>query len=122
MGGRSFTRGIASAVTVLAANASVADAAATAVANSCFVEDKGILQLPAEKIDPNSDLTGTLITTAVGPLSEDKRRRAIELARERAEYLVQNNTVIGAFIALENQFAVTDSLQPYISEASEATD
>ena len=40
VGGRSLTRGIASAVTVLAANASVADAAATAIGNACFVEDE----------------------------------------------------------------------------------
>jgi ApbE superfamily uncharacterized protein (UPF0280 family) len=116
MGGRSFTRGIASAVTVLAENASIADAAATAVANACYVEDKGVFQLAAEKIDPNSDLRGTLITMEVGPLSEEKKRRAIESAQEKAEYLVQNNSVIGAFIALENQFAVTGSMQPYILE------
>jgi len=119
MGGRSFTRGIASAVTVLADNASVADAAATAVANSCFVEDKGIFQLPAEKIDPNSDLTGTLITTEVGPLSMEKKLKAIECAQEKAEYLVQKKAIIGAFIALENQFVVTDSMQTYISEAAD---
>lgn len=119
MGGRSFTRGIASAVTVLADNASVADAAATAVANSCFVEDKSILQMPAEKIEPNSDLMGTLITTEVGPLNMEKRLKAIESAQEKAEYLVQKKAIIGAFIALENQFVVTDSMQPYISEVSE---
>jgi ApbE superfamily uncharacterized protein (UPF0280 family) len=116
VGGRSFTRGIASAVTVIADNASVADAAATAVANSCFVEDKSILQLPAEKIDPNSDLMGTLITTEVRQLSKEKRLRAIESAQEKAEYLVQKKAIIGAFIALENQFVVTDSMQPYISD------
>ena len=58
LGGRSFTRGIASAVTVLAASASVADAAATAIANACFVKDKNIRQAPAEQIDPNTDLSG----------------------------------------------------------------
>ena len=63
MGGRSFTRGIASAVTVLAANASVADAAATAIGNACLVEDGGIVQLPAENLDPNTDLAGLLVTT-----------------------------------------------------------
>ena len=115
MGGRSFTRGIASAVTVLADNASVADAAATAVANSCFVEDKGVLQLAAEKIDPNSDLTGTLITTEVGPLSEEKRRRAIESAQEKTEYLVQKKAVIGGFIALEDAMVISEGMQPYIS-------
>ena len=119
MGGRSFTRGIASAVTVLADNASMADAAATAIANSCFVEDRGILMLPAEKMDPSSDLMGTLITTEVGPLSREKRLRAIESAQEKAEYLVQKNVVTGVFIALENQYLVTDSLKPYISEINE---
>ncbi len=72
VGGRSLTRGIASAVTVLAANASVADAAATAIANACFVEDDRIIQVPAEKIDPNTDLTGIRVTTEVGPLSSGK--------------------------------------------------
>ena len=115
MGGRSFTRGIASAVTVLAENASVADAAATAVANACYVEDKGVLQLAAEKIDPNSDLTGTLITTEVGPLSEEKRRRAIESAQEKTEYLVQKKAVIGGFIALEDAMVISEGMQPYIS-------
>ena len=115
MGGRSFTRGIASAVTVLAENASVADAAATAVANACYVEDKGVLQLAAEKIDPNSDLRGMLITTEVGPLSEEKRRRAIESAQEKAEYLVQKEAVIGGFIALEDAMVISEGMQPYIS-------
>jgi ApbE superfamily uncharacterized protein (UPF0280 family) len=115
MGGRSFTRGIASAVTVLADRASVADAAATAVANSCYVEDKRVLQLAAEKIDPNSDLTGTLITTEVAPLSEEKRRRAIESAQEKTEYLVQKKAVIGGFIALEDAMVISEGMQPYIS-------
>jgi len=83
------------------------------------VEDKGIFQLPAEKIDPNSDLTGTLITTEVGPLSMEKKLKAIECAQEKAEYLVQKKAIIGAFIALENQFVVTDSMQTYISEAAD---
>jgi ApbE superfamily uncharacterized protein (UPF0280 family) len=120
MGGRSFTRGIASAVTVIAENASVADAAATAVANACYVEDKGVRQLPAETIDPNSDLRGTLITTEVGPLSMERKLQAIVSAYKKAEHLVQKKTIIGAFIALENQFAVTDSMQPYISKVSES--
>ena len=119
MGGRSFTRGIASAVTVLADKASTADAAATAVANACVVEDEGIFQLPAEKIDPNSDLTGMLITTEVGPLSMEQRLKAIKSAQEKAEYLVQKKAIIGALIALENQFVVTDSMHPYISEAAD---
>ena len=47
-GGRSFTRGIASAVTALAGSASFADAASTAIANACFVESENIQQIPAK--------------------------------------------------------------------------
>jgi ApbE superfamily uncharacterized protein (UPF0280 family) len=118
VGGRSFTKGIASAVTVLAANASVADAASTAIANACIVEDNSIIQLPAEKVDPDSDLAGTNVTTEVGSLSSKKISMAIAIAQRKADYLAQKGVIIGAFIALKGQFVITDGMQPYISAAS----
>ena len=118
VGGRSFTRGIASAVTVLAANASAADAAATAVANACFVEDKGIIQMPAEKMDPSSDLAGINVTTAVGSLSSENILIALDSARQKAEYLFQENLITGAFIALGNVHTITDGMQECILPAA----
>jgi ApbE superfamily uncharacterized protein (UPF0280 family) len=115
MGGRSFTRGIASAVTVLAQNASVADAAATAVANACFVEDKAILQMPAENMDPNSDLTGIHVTTGVRPLSPESIRIAVGNARHKAENLSQKGIIVGAFIAIDNVIVVSEGMRPYVS-------
>jgi len=120
VGGRSLTRGIASAVTVVAANASVADAAATAIGNACFVEDDGIIQLPAESLDPNTDLGGLSVTVEVGELSPAKVLKALESARQKAALLAQQNIICGAFVALQNVFAITDGLKPYISTASEA--
>jgi ApbE superfamily uncharacterized protein (UPF0280 family) len=114
MGGRSFTRGIASAVTVLAADASTADAAATAVANACFVKDKGIIQLPAESIDPNSDLAGINVTTEVAPLSPDEISIALNTARRKAEYLSQKDVIIGAFITLDNVIVISKGMRPYV--------
>jgi hypothetical protein len=114
MGGRSLTRGIASAVTVLAENASLADAAATAVANACFVEDKGITQLPAEKIDPNSDLAGLHITTEVGPLSSESICTALGNARHKAEHCFHRDLIVGAFIALGSVYAITEGMKSYI--------
>lgn len=119
VGGRSLTRGIASAVTVVAAKASVADAAATAIGNACFVEDSGIVQMPAESIDPNTDLAGILVTATVGELSPEKVLQAIESARRKAALLAQRKIIFGTFIALQNVFAVSDGLKPYISPASE---
>jgi hypothetical protein len=117
VGGRSLTRGIASAVTVLATNASVADAAATAIANACFVKDDRIIQVPAEKIDPNSDLTGIYVTTEVGPLSSEKIRSAINGAREKADDLSQKGIIVGAFIALGSVYTMTDGMKRYAMPA-----
>jgi ApbE superfamily uncharacterized protein (UPF0280 family) len=118
VGGRSLTRGIASAVAVVAATASVADAAATAIGNACFVEDDGIIQLPAEGLDPHTDLTGISVTTEVGELSPGKVLTAIESARQKAELLSHRNLILGAFIALQNVFVISDGLKPYISPAN----
>ena len=115
VGGRSLTRGIASAVTVLAANASVADAAATAIGNACFVEDEGIIQSPAETLDPNTDLSGLSVTNQVGELLPEKVMAAIECALQKAELLSQLEIILGAFIALQNVFAISDGLKPYVS-------
>lgn len=120
VGGRSLTRGIASAVTVLAANASVADAAATAIGNACFVADGNIIQAPAESLDPNTDLAGLSATIEVGELLPEKVLKAIESARQKAEMLSQQKIIRGAFIALQNVFAISDGLKPYISPVSEA--
>ena len=114
VGGRSLTRGIASAVTVLANNASVADAAATAVANACFVKDKGITQLPAEKVDPNSDIAGMHVTIEVRPLSSDKISIALNAARRKAEYLSQKDVIVGALITLDNVIVISKGMRPYV--------
>jgi ApbE superfamily uncharacterized protein (UPF0280 family) len=115
--GRSLTRGIASAVTVVAVNASVADAAATAIGNACFVEDDGIIQLPAESLDPNTDLAGLSVTTEVGELLPGKVLKAIESARQKTELLSQRKIIFGAFIALQNVFVISDGLKPYTKKA-----
>lgn len=117
VGGRSLTRGVASAVTVVAANASVADAAATAIGNACFVEDDAIVQLPAEILDPNTDLAGLSVTAEVGQLSPEKVLQAIECARRKAALLAQRKIILGAFMALQHVFAISDGLKPYILPA-----
>jgi len=114
VGGRSLTRGIASAVTVLSTRASVADAAATAIANACFVKDDRIIQQPAAKMDPISDLKDIPVTTEVGPLSSEKVLAAIKSARQKAEDLSDKGIILGAFIALGSVYTMTDGLKRYI--------
>ncbi|MFC7538920.1 hypothetical protein ACFQU2_04835 [Siccirubricoccus deserti] len=65
--GRSFSRGIADAVTVLAATAAEADAAATVIANAVDAVHPAVRRVPASSLDPDSDLGELPVTIGVGP-------------------------------------------------------
>jgi ApbE superfamily uncharacterized protein (UPF0280 family) len=68
--GRSFSLGIADAVTVLARTAAGADAAATVIANAVDLPGHpGIARTPARLLAPDSDLGDRLVTTGVSGLS-----------------------------------------------------
>jgi len=107
LGGRSLTRGIASAATVVASKASIADAAATAVANASFVDDEQIVQQFAEEVDPRTDIRGLLVTTRVGPLSAEKARMAVLKALKRAEELVGRGIIRGSLVAAGGQIGMS---------------
>lgn len=107
LGGRSLTRGVLDAATVVAADASRADAAATAVANASYVEDSAVVQAPAEAIDPRTDIAGLRVTAGVGPLPEAKKNQAVNQAIRRAEKLIDHRIVLGAFVACQGRTAMT---------------
>jgi hypothetical protein len=107
LGGRSLTRGVLEAATVVAVDASLADAAATAVANAGTVEDSAVDQRPAEAIDPHTDIAGLRVTAGVGPLLEEKKIQAVNQAMRRAEKLIDDRIVLGAFVACQGRSAMT---------------
>jgi ApbE superfamily uncharacterized protein (UPF0280 family) len=117
-GGRSFTRGVASAVTVIAENASIADAAATSIANACLVEDSRIVQVPAEQIDPGTDLKGVNVTVDVGALSSGKKIQAVKTALSKADAHCRQERIVGALIALEDVFMMTESVRELIASSN----
>jgi ApbE superfamily uncharacterized protein (UPF0280 family) len=76
--GRSFSLGIADAVTVLADTAAMADAAATIIANAVDLPGHpSIRRVPACELAPDSDLGERLVTQSVGDLSLDEIQRAL---------------------------------------------
>ena len=111
LGGRSLTRGIASAATVVARTASLADAAATAVANASFLEDEQVWRRRAEELDPYTDIAGLDVTVKVGPLSEEKKSRAVSQAIRKAEDLVRRGIILGAFVAVQGKAEMTQYLR-----------
>ena len=112
VGGRSLTRGVVDAATVVAADASLADAAATAIANASFISCPGIIRCAAEKIDPYTDITGLEVTTKVGPVGENEIQQAIKQAIERAESLCRKKVILGALVTFRGRMAMT----PFIAE------
>ena len=75
--GRSHSLGIADCVTVLAATASRADAAATVIANAVNVDDARIRRAPASSLKDDSDLGDRLITVDVPALPAAQVERAL---------------------------------------------
>ena len=105
LGGRSLTRGIASAVTVMAGSGSMADAAATAIANACFCQDPAVEQCPAEEIDYWTDIPGLTVTRSVGRLDDKNVKSALDAGLIRAEELINKGLILGAVLFVQGRMA-----------------
>jgi ApbE superfamily uncharacterized protein (UPF0280 family) len=104
--GRSFSLGIADSVTVLAATAAEADAAATMIANSVNVDDPVILRRPANALKDDTDLGERLVTVQVGGLCEDKIAEALQRGVAHAQQLHSAGIVQGAVLWLHGSVRV----------------
>lgn len=106
--GRSLSRGVASAATIIAPTASLADAAATSVANASYVKDDSVIQQPAETLDPQTDIPGISVTVRAGPFSEQKKDEALAGALKKVHALIDKKVIYGAYIAVDGKTAMTD--------------
>jgi ApbE superfamily uncharacterized protein (UPF0280 family) len=99
--GRSFSLGIADAVTVLARTASQADAAATIVANAVDLPGHpAIARVPARDLQPDSDLGARLVTRGVGELSDGEIEEALDAGARCARGLLAAGLIEGAALRL----------------------
>jgi len=98
--GRSFSLGIADAVTTLAPTAATADAAATLVANAVNVDSPAVLRRPACELDPDSDLRGMPVTVSVGPLTPAEVDAAIAAGLAQALEFRQRDLIAEAALML----------------------
>jgi hypothetical protein len=105
--GRSFSLGIADAVTVLARTASQADAAATIIANAVDLPGHpAVVRLPANELLPDSDLGERLVTRAVGALSESEIERALEAGADCTRRWLAAGLIEGAALRLHGETVV----------------
>jgi ApbE superfamily uncharacterized protein (UPF0280 family) len=111
--GRSFSLGIADAVTVLADTASMADAAATLIANAVDLPGhQGIRRVRACDLAPDNDLGERLVTQWVGSLTDDEIATALSGGEEFARSLLPRCLIRAAALHLQGQTRViSDTLQ-----------
>ena len=107
--GRSFSLGIADSVTVFAASASQADAAATMIANAVNVADTRIVRQPAASLKDQSDLGQHLVTVSVPELPEEKILCALETGLKKAHMLKQNGLICACVLSCQGWFVSTET-------------
>ena len=118
--GRSFSLGIADAVTVLAAAAAPADVAATLIANAVNVDDPAIERAPAASLDPDSDLGERLVTVAVGDLAAAAVEAALDAGVTVARALERAGLVSAAVLVLQQRYRVVGDAPPRLIAACAA--
>jgi ApbE superfamily uncharacterized protein (UPF0280 family) len=109
--GRSFSLGIADSVTVLAPSASVADAAATIVANAVDVDHPGIVRAPASTVKDDSDLGARLVTRAVPPLAEALVETALARGVAEARAQIAARRITAAVLSLQGRWRVVGDVR-----------
>ncbi|MDP9897495.1 ApbE superfamily uncharacterized protein (UPF0280 family) [Variovorax boronicumulans] len=108
--GRSFSLGIADSVTVLAATAAQADAAATVIANAVDVDDALIQRKPASECKDDSDLGDALVTVDVPPLAPSQVKSALDTGAICAKVLQKGGLVWAALLVCQGQFRLVEPL------------
>jgi len=102
--GRSFSLGIADAVTVLADKAAMADAAATIIANAVDLPNNDkIGRGRACDLAPDSDLGELLVTQSVGQLSSYEVCKALASGERVAESLREVGLIRAAALNLQGE-------------------
>ena len=111
--GRSFSFGIADAVTVLADRAAPADAAATIIANAVNLPGHpAVTRIPACELAPDSDLGRRLVTQAVAELTEAEVREALAAGMRTADRLRKIGLIRSAALTLQGEIRLAGEL-PY---------
>jgi uncharacterized protein len=103
-GGRSFSFGIADAVTVLAATAAQADVAATLIANAVDLPGHpGIIRKPADSLQHDTDLGDRLVVAQVGRLTDNETETALIRGERIAKTMLATGHIHAAALFLNGQ-------------------
>ena len=106
--GRSWSFGIADAVTVLAPTAASADVAATLIANAVNADHPAIERAPASEVDDNTDLGNRLVTVRVGDIDPNTIEEALNNGEAVASEMKVSGLIHSASLALRGDVRVVE--------------
>lgn len=102
--GRSFSLGIADAVTVLADRAALADAGATILANAVDLPGHpAVFRVPARNLAPDNDLGDHFVTQGVGDLTAQEISAALDTGEALAHTLLTEGLIRAAALQLRGE-------------------
>jgi ApbE superfamily uncharacterized protein (UPF0280 family) len=109
--GRSFSLGIADAVTVLARTGAEADAAATLIANAVDLPGHpAVARVAARDLAPDSDLGERLVTQGVGALTAGEIARALDRGLALAEDFRRRGLVAASALFLAGEARISGAI------------
>lgn len=103
LGGRSFTKGVATAAVAVGPSASIADACATLIGNATLVDDPAVEQEAAENIDPLTDIGGQRITTRVGRLKPESVDKALSQGIAKGKEFIERGLLHGVIVVVQDK-------------------
>jgi ApbE superfamily uncharacterized protein (UPF0280 family) len=110
--GRSLSRGIADAVTVVARTAAIADAAATLIANAVDCDHPAVVRLQASLLRDDTDLGDLPVTVAVDDLPQQHVLEALARGAATAEGMLRRGLIGRARLALQGRCRHVGAPQP----------
>ncbi|HCH55760.1 MAG TPA: hypothetical protein DEV64_01610 [Rhodospirillaceae bacterium] len=116
--GRSWSFGIADAVTVLAESAAAADVAATLIANNVNVEHPTIERAPASELDDQTDLGSRLVTVDVGRLDADGVAAALNKGMQTAQHMCDCGLITAAVLVLKDEIRAIGDVPAALPETA----
>lgn len=121
--GRSFSLGIADAVTVLASSGAAADAAATLIANAVDLPgNPAIKRQPAFELAPDNDLGARLVTVEVSMISPRETAQALQAGLMVAEDYRQRRLVTAAALFLNGATVLAGNFPDLRSDRLRSSD
>ena len=113
-GGRSFTKGVAQAVVALGSTASLADAASTSLANATQTNSLQVEMTMADEIYPDTDLTGEMVTQALGELTPQEIEDALSHGMAKAQRYIDMGVILGAVICVQERTIWSQGLESFL--------